>query len=148
MDIDLDLRLEGQLDLRIQGYICFDGGSRRSRIEHSGRRLRALPAAEGDSGAADGETQRPSTSRRQQEISQQRPVRRAVTRIREAIMAVKEAAKSDDAQRIQQATDRLKKEARGLRDAVQSRVAATDAEQASDAPDVVDAEFEETERAG
>ena len=63
-------------------------------------------------------------------------------------MAVKEAAKSDDAQRIQQATDRLKKEARGLRDAVQSRVAATDAEQASDAPDIVDAEFEETERAG
>jgi hypothetical protein len=133
MDINLDLRLEGQLDLRIQGYIGLDGGgSRRSPIEHSGRHLRALPAAEGDSGAADGE--------------RQRPVSRAVRRTRQAIMAVKEAAKSDDAQRVRQATDRLKEEAMGLRDAVQSRVAAADAERPSDAPDVVDAEFEETER--
>jgi hypothetical protein len=67
-------------------------------------------------------------------------------RTRQAIKAVKEAKKGDDAQRIRQATDLLKEEAMGLRDAVQSRVAATDTEHPSDAPDVVDAEFEETER--
>jgi hypothetical protein len=54
--------------------------------------------------------------------------------------------KTEDAQRIQQATDRLKEEAMVLRYAVQRRVTGTDQEHPSDAPEVVDAEFEETDR--
>jgi hypothetical protein len=145
MDINLDLRFEGQLDLRIQGFIGLDGNGARERyrIQNSPRRLEALPAAEGDSGVENDATQRPSTARRQQEIGQQRTSRRAVMKTREAITALKDAVKTEDTQRLRQATAHLREAAISLRDAVHRRGAATatDEEQPSGASDVVDAEL-------
>jgi hypothetical protein len=147
MDIHLDLRLEGELDLCLQGRIGLEGGNagKRSRIQQSPRRLRAL----GGPDPANGETNSPGVSPRKQETAQQRrALNRAAMKTRRAIRAVKEAMKRADDQRVRHETERLREAAVRLGEAVQRPSAATAADQEtfSRAPDVGDAEFADTGR--
>jgi hypothetical protein len=129
MDIDLDLRLEGELDLRIAGNIGLDGdgASTRPRIQQRDR-------ADAGRGAA-----KPITH--QITSNPERPLDRAAAETRRAITAAKEALKSEDAEQIRPATERLKQAATRLAEALARGGAAWAAEE--DDQDAVDAEFEE-----
>ena len=62
MDIGMDLRLEVTLDLSRIGFIGLTGdGTRRLRVVHSPRQLRALHGPEGDGESGDDETKRSDT---------------------------------------------------------------------------------------
>jgi molecular chaperone DnaK len=70
------------------------------------------------------------------------------TELEQAIAAAKDAMKSEDTQRIQQASARVTQAASRLAEAIQHAGAAAsgDASQPSGGPDVVDAEFEEVDK--
>jgi hypothetical protein len=94
MDIHLDLRLEGELDLRVQGFIGLEerDAGKRPRIQPSPRRLRALGGAD-----ANGDIKGPGVSPREQETAQpRRALNRAAMKTQRAITAVKEAMKRDE----------------------------------------------------
>jgi hypothetical protein len=134
VDIALDLRLQGNLDLRVAGWISLLGNEEDRRralgddygtAPHRDRR-RSLETSE-SSGAA---TQRTSEQRISEEAAQLiegnddttrsssgSALARAALETREAIKEVKDAMESKDAQRMRQARERLKEAARDLAEA-------------------------------
>jgi hypothetical protein len=147
MNIYADLRLEGELDLHLQGFIALEGAGTRkaSRIQYPSPQLAADPDAA--DGKRDGIA--PSETRRIQASAQPRcAVNRAATKARRALEAVKEAVKRNDDQRIRQETEHLKEAAVRLSEAVQRASAYEAAQRASSLqiPEFADAEIEEPDK--
>lgn len=123
MDITLNLYIAGSLDLMVQGSVGLDQGGKKQlqRPPPVPRALASDPRASQRLGASRG-----------QEMAQQiglnhiegdtgspgSPLGQATSEAREAITAVKEALKNEDAQSIQQATEGLKQAATNLGEAV------------------------------
>jgi hypothetical protein len=148
VDINLDLVLQGQLDLRIAGSIgLFNGdGDKRARIQHLDRpRIQHSPRSDeqepGYRVRWDEMEREAGPSPGGSRLQPRRAVGRAATKTRQAISAVKEAMKSDDDQRKRQATEQLKQATVRLHEAVRR---ASDATASGKEPDALDAEFEET----
>jgi hypothetical protein len=152
VDINLDLALQGQLDLRIAGSIgLFNGGgnkkshiqhSKRRQIEHSPRSLLGRDQEVGQHIRWDETESDDGPSSANSRVQPKRALGRAATTTRQAMSAVKEAMKTEDDQRVRKATELLRQATICLREAVQRASAATTASEQE--PAAVDAEFEET----
>jgi hypothetical protein len=122
VDINLDLLIQGQLDLRVAGSIGLlnEGGEKRSgieqwkrtRIQHTPRSLPG-PSSRGQEAAGQivwDETEgdaRPSPVESQSQPG--RTLKRAARETREAMSELRKSMKSeDDAQRIRHARERLR----------------------------------------
>jgi hypothetical protein len=149
VNINLDLVIQGRLDLRIAGSIGLleDDGQKRSRIQHSERspiqhappfppRLthREQEAAE-QLGRDETEDAIDRLSRDEIEGDDQpsvenrsrprRPLSRAARKTRQAIAGLRESLKSGETQRIQEATEHLRKAVLRLSEEVQRGADAT-----------------------
>jgi hypothetical protein len=149
VNINLDLVIQGQLDLRIAGSIgLLEDGRKRSEIQHSKRPpIQELPRFP------------PSLSHREQEAAEQigwdeiddaidrlsrdeieggdkpgslenrfqprRPLSRAARKTRQAIAGLSESLKSGETQRIREATEHLRKAVLRLNEEVQRGADAT-----------------------
>jgi hypothetical protein len=140
VDIAMDLRLQGNLDLRVAGWISLLGNEedrRQALGDDYGREHRA-PRRSLDDASSATRRQLSSIGREAAQLLEDeddgtRAWSRAISETREAIRAMKEAMESDDAQRVQHARGRLKQAA--------ARVA--DLRRRSEAKDVADAELVE-----
>jgi hypothetical protein len=136
VDINLDLVIQGQLDLRIAGYIGLlnEGGQKRSEIENWKRSgiqqsSRFLPspspreqeAAGQISGREIEDDPRPGSAKRRSRG--RRTLKRAAKKTLQAIVDLRDSIKSRDTQRIGQATERLREAVRRLTEAQRRGVA-------------------------
>jgi hypothetical protein len=133
MEVNLDLRIAGTIDLGDSG------SSERPRIEAPPRGSRSLEWERrrgGNRRSAHGESQIPGASRREKES--------AAKKTRQAIAAVKQAIRTEDAQRVRREARRLKDAAMHLEEAVNRSGAATETDEERSSGVVIDAEIEET----